>query len=229
MRVASEQKEAKSGRRSFLTKAVALLAGTTLFGGLFRSSAVAATNGASPANGGLKQVDFANPAIGQILMFAGNYAPTGWAFCDGSLMSIPQYSALFSVLGTTYGGDGISNFALPDLRGRVPLGFGAAAGMPAYNLGQSGGETAHKLTVSEMPAHSHAANADTSNGTSDSPVGNVPAVNSEGIMHYGSTVNGQMNTAAIGSTGGGQPHNIMQPYLAINFIISLQGVFPARS
>ena len=219
----------QSARRRFLAKALGILAGTSLLGGILKSTAKAATNPLASTGGGAKQVDFANPALGQIIMFAGNFAPTGWAFCDGQLLPISQYTALFSLLGTTYGGDGRVTFALPDLRGRAPIGFGQGPGLNNYILGQVGGEETHTLATPEMPAHSHAVNVDSANGTSDTPVNNVPAVNSEGIQHYGSALNGTMSPGAIGSSGGGLAHNNMQPYLGINFLIALSGIFPSHS
>ncbi len=135
----------------------------------------------------------------------------------------------YKVLGATYGGDGTSTFALPDLRGRVPIGFGQGTGLSNHALGQSGGEETHLLSTNEMPSHNHSAAADNGNGTSATPVGNFPAINNEGIQHYAATGSGAMNAAAIGNTGGGQSHNNMQPYLAINYIISLNGIFPSQS
>ena len=217
-----------SSRRNFLTKALGFLAGTTLFGGITKA---AAQSGKTRTNsiGGTKSVLDTSPYLGEILLFAGNFAPSGWAICDGSLLPINQNQALFSILGTTYGGNGTTNFALPDLRSRVPVGFGQGSGLTNFVIGQSGGEESHQLSVNEIPSHNHVAAADNSGGTSATPVGNFPAINNEGIQHYGSTSNGAMNASAIGNTGGGQSHNNLQPYLAINYIIALQGVFPARS
>ena len=225
----SNSNDGSLGRRSFLTKAIGFLAGSTLIGGAAKVFAKASGQQLSSTSGAPKQVDFLNPAIGQIIMFAGNYAPTGWALCDGSLLSIQQYTALFSILGTTYGGNGTSNFGLPDLRGRVPIGFGQGAGLTSRALGEMGGEEAHTLAVGEIPSHSHPVNVDASAGTSATPVNNLPAVNSEGIQHYGSVASGAMDAGAIGNTGGSQAHNNMQPYLAINYVIALTGIFPARS
>ena len=219
-----------SGRRKFLTKAIGFLTGTALFGGINKALAQSGRKTATSL-GGRNSIDgfFNTPAVGQICMFAGLFAPSGWAFCDGSLLPINQNQALFSLLGTTYGGDGRTTFALPDLRGRVPIGFGQGTGLSSYVIGQSGGEEAHQLSVNEMPSHNHSAAADNGGGTSATPVGNFPAINNEGIQHYGSNNNATMNAAAIGNSGGGQSHNNMQPYLAINFIIALQGIFPTQS
>ena len=218
-----------SGRRSFLARAIGLVAGTTVFGGAMKALAKTAGEQSSLAGGSPKQVDFANPALGQIIMFAGNYAPAGWAICDGTLLSISQNTALFSILGTTYGGDGKSTFGLPDMRGRVPIGTGQGSGLSNRLLGEMSGEENHTLAVGELPSHNHTAVVDNSGGTSDTPVNNVPAVNSEGIQHYGTAMNGAMNPGAIGNTGGSQGHNNMQPYLGITYLIALVGIFPARS
>jgi microcystin-dependent protein len=221
--------EKSSGRRSFLAKALGLAAGTSLLGGAVKAFAKAGGDQSSLSGGVPKQVDFANPALGQVIMFAGNYAPTGWAICDGSLMSISQNTALFSILGTTYGGDGKTTFGLPDLRGRVPIGTGQGAGLTNRLLGEMSGEESHTLAVGELPSHTHPAVVDNSAGTSDTPVNNVPAVNSEGIQHYGTAMNAAMNAGAIGNTGGSQAHNNMQPYLGMTYLIALVGIFPARS
>ena len=217
-----------SGRRSFLTKVLGVLAGTSLIGGAGRLMAQSVKKN-TVSGTGPKQVADTTPYIGEILLFAGNFAPVGWALCDGQLLAINQNQALFSILGTTYGGDGTTNFALPDLRGRVPIGFGQGTGLSNYIQGAIAGEESHALTTPEMPQHTHTANADTGNGTSDSPSNNVPAVNNEGIQHYGTTVNGTMNSNAIGTAGGNQPHNNLQPYLVLNYIIAVLGVFPSRS
>jgi microcystin-dependent protein len=225
---ASRASNEVSGRRSFLTKALGFLAGTALLGGKTKALAQVSKKGPDSI-GGVKSVQDTSPYLGEILLFAGNFAPVGWAICDGALLSISQNTALFSILGTTYGGDGRTNFALPDLRGRVPVGFGQGSGLSSYVEGQAGGEETHQLSVNEMPSHNHSAGADNGRGTSATPVGNLPAINNEGIQHYGASNNSAMNAAAIGNSGGGQSHNNMQPYLALNYIIALQGVFPSRS
>src|SRR3954453_2243195 len=149
-------------------------------------------------------------------------APRGWALCDGQLMSISQNSALFSILGTTYGGDGITTFALPDLRGRMPVHLG-----PGFVQGQVGGEATHTLTVNELPAHVHPAIAQPSPGTVGSPANAAWAAGTTAM--YAGTADTAMNGAAIGNAGGGQPHKNQAPYLALNFVIALFGIFPSRS
>ncbi len=168
------------------------------------------------------------PYLGEIRMFAGNFAPTGWALCNGDTLSISQNVALFSILGTTYGGNGVTNFRVPDLRGRVPVGMGQGTGLTARPEGETGGEETHTLSLTEMPAHTHAALVDTSVGANDRPAGGFPARNGAGIPQYGAVSSGQLSSTAIGSAGGGQPHNNMQPYLVINYIIALTGIFPSH-
>lgn len=216
-----------ANRRRFLAKALGVLAGTSLIGGVTRAFAQIGQKTIADT-GGQKQVASADPYVGEIMMFAGNFAPFGWAYCDGSLIPISSNTALFSLIGTYYGGNGVSNFALPDFRGRVPVGYGSGPGLSSYEFGQSGGEEKHTLQTDEMPSHNHAAYADVSNGTSPSPSNNLPAVNNEGIEHYGSTQNGAMNANAIGATGGSQPHNNIQPYLSVSFCIATSGTYPSR-
>ncbi|MCC5943029.1 MAG: phage tail protein [Balneolaceae bacterium] len=170
----------------------------------------------------------AEPFLGQMMLFAGNFAPRGWALCDGQLLPISQNTALFSILGTTYGGDGMSTFALPDLRGRVPLHSGQGPGLTNRSLGQAFGSETNTITVNQMPPHSHTLRAATVPGSSNTPEGNVPAVNRDGILHYGSTADTNMGSGGMTSTGGGQPMDNIQPSLAINYCIALQGVFPSR-
>jgi microcystin-dependent protein len=215
-------------RRRFLTKALGLVAGAGIVGGASRLLAQVVKKSVD-SNGNQKQVDALNPFLGQILMSGFNFAPVGWALCDGSLLPISQNTALFSLLGTQFGGDGISTFALPDLRGRVPISQGQGAGLSSYSVGQRAGEENHTLLSAEMPSHTHVLNASAANGTSATPSGNFPAVDNEGIQHYASTYNGSMSSSAIASTGGSNPHNNMQPYLCVNFIIALTGIFPSRS
>ena len=170
-----------------------------------------------------------NPFIGLIVMFGGNFAPRGWALCDGQLLPINQYSALFSILGTTYGGDGRTTFALPDLRGRVPIHEGTGPGLSPYDLGQKGGSETVTLTTNQIPAHSHNFELGSTGSTpagSGSFLGNVTGTN---LIYNGTKSGNTLNSGAIHNTGGGQSHNNIQPYLAVNFIIALQGTYPSRS
>jgi microcystin-dependent protein len=173
--------------------------------------------------------------IAEIRMFAGNFAPRNWAFCAGQIMSISQNTALFSLLGTTYGGNGQTTFALPDLRGRVPVGTGQGPGLPNMTLGQVAGEPTHTLLTTEIPAHTHALNASTNGPTVNTASGNLLASQSRsngGTMPNVYAPNSSqvgMGSLAIGATGGNQPFSIMQPYLGMNYIICLFGIFPSRN
>jgi len=172
----------------------------------------------------------ANPFLAEIRIFTGNFAPKGWALCDGQLMPISQNTALFSLLGTTYGGDGKSDFALPNLQGSVPMQAGQGPGLSLRDLGETGGEQAVTLLDSEMPAHSHGVQAST---TPDqlTPVNNAWASGQKGFgnVYAPPGNNVQMSPLATSPAGGDQPHNNLMPYLTLSFCIALQGVFPPRS
>jgi microcystin-dependent protein len=164
------------------------------------------------------------PYVGEIRMFAGNFAPAGWLFCDGSLLPIAEFETLFFLIGTTYGGDGQSTFALPDLRGRVPVHQGTG-----FFLGQSGGSEQVTLSNQQMPSHSHPLIAASSNGTASAGPGGMIA-SSSSPMYFGSDVAFvDMANPAIGPAGASQPHENRAPYLAVNFIISMFGIFPSQS
>lgn len=177
------------------------------------------------------------PLIGQIMMFAGNFAPRDWAFCDGQLLPIAQYNALFSILGTTYGGDGRTTFALPDLRGRTPVHPGQGPGLASVLAGEKAGSAEVTLTVSNMPNHPHSLNASNTAGTSSSPVGNYPAVSQfqadrsspvVQVNSYSNASNETMAAPAVGNAGGSIPFNNRNPYLGVYYIIALQGIYPSR-
>jgi microcystin-dependent protein len=171
-----------------------------------------------------------DPFIGEIRMFAGNFAPRGWAKCEGQLLAISQYSALFSILGTTYGGDGRTTFALPDLRGRVPMHYGLGPGLSSYTQGQSGGSETNMLAVANLPAHNHSINAVTADGNTSVPGGNLPAGTKLLDKEYSdATATTTMNATMVSSTGGGQAVNNMQPFLTVTYIIALQGIYPSRN
>ena len=175
----------------------------------------------------------ANPFVAEIRIFAGNFAPKGWALCNGQLMSISQNTALFSLLGTFYGGDGKTTFALPNLQGSVPIQQGQGAGLSQYFLGETSGSQTVTLLDTEMPAHTHTITADPliTNAKQTSPQNNVPG-NLTGKTDYSSTApagGNNMSFAMASIAGGNLPHNNMMPYLALTYIIALQGVFPARS
>ena len=169
------------------------------------------------------------PFLAQIQIVSFNFAPKGWALCNGQLMPISQNTAVFSLLGTTYGGDGRSNFALPNLQGSTPIGAGSGAGLSLIELGQTGGEANVTLLSTEMPSHSHGANCNSGMGDQYAPAGFYWATDAGGNNEYGSPANSVMAPNAVATAGGSQPHNNLQPYLVLNFIIALQGVFPSRS
>jgi microcystin-dependent protein len=173
----------------------------------------------------------ASPFLGEIRMFGGNFAPRGWAFCNGQIMPISQNTALFSLLGTTYGGNGTSTFALPNLQSRVPVHWGTGAGLSSYVIGQQAGQENVTLLQSQMPAHTHLLNAVTSGGNQASPTGNLPAVESTGTsLNYSSDpANTTMNPAAVANAGQSLPVPVVQPCLAVSFIIALAGIFPSRN
>jgi microcystin-dependent protein len=190
-----------------------------------------------------------SPFIGMIVMFGFAFAPRGWAFCAGQIMSISQNTALFSLLGTTYGGNGSTTFGLPDLRGRTAVGMGQGPGLSHYNIGEQGGVESNTLTINSMPPHTHSAEA-TSNSTSamfaegtaanaQNPAGKMLASGQNIYANEDEANNRQMSSQAvttttttnvtIGPAGGGQPVNNIQPYLAVNYCIALEGIFPSRN
>ncbi len=179
-------------------------------------------------NPGESRAQATDPFIGQLALVSFNFAPHGWAFCNGQILPISQNQALFSLIGTTYGGDGVTTFALPDLRGRVPLSSGQGPGLQNYVIGQTGGQEFVTLTLSQIPAHTHAAMCDTTVASTDAPAGMIPARNAGGVPQYGTNAAASMSSSAIGSAGGGQAHENRQPYITLNWIIALQGVFPTQ-
>ncbi len=210
-------------RRGFLMKGLAALAGATVFSTFLRG-----TTQSQAKKSGPQSIADGDPFLGEIALVPYTFAPQGWAFCNGQILPISQNTALFSLLGTTYGGDGISTFALPDLRGRVPISSGQGPGLSDYTVGQTGGEENHTLTVNEMPSHAHNAQGTTAVGLSDNPSNAVPAKNAAGIPQYGMGTLAPMAGAAIQSNGGGLPHNNLPPYLSMNYIIALVGIYPTR-
>lgn len=200
-------------RRSFLKKMLAGTAGAAALLGLKPREARADND----------------PWISEIAIVPFNFAPVGWALCDGSLLAIATNTALFSLLGTTYGGNGTTNFALPDLRGRVPLMMGQGPGLSVYTIGQIGGAEVITLTAAQMPQHNHVMGVVGANGNTNSPVNAVPAVQASGVPTYSSaTVTGGMSATALSYAGSSQPHENHQPFLTLNFIIAMQGIFPSR-
>lgn len=183
------------------------------------------------------------PFLAEIVMFAGNFAPRGWAFCQGQVLPIAQNTALFSLLGTTFGGNGQTTFSLPDFRGRSPVGTGPGPGLATIDLGEVSGAETHALLVTEMPVHTHTVTPGSLKlrakgipGDSQTPVGNVPAVEAAGVTATYSTAAPDQNmhtdavtTPTLATTGGGQPFPLRNPYLGMNFIIALEGIFPSRN
>lgn len=170
-----------------------------------------------------------DPFVAEIRIFAGNFAPKGWAFCDGQLLPLSQNTALFSLLGTTYGGNGKSNFALPDLTGRAPMHPGQGPGLSLRSLGESTGTATVTLLQTEVPSHTHSVRAATIRSDSTNPEGKVMA-RADGTRAYADLASGTtiLSPQAHAPAGGDTPHNNMQPYLTLHFIIALQGVFPPR-
>jgi microcystin-dependent protein len=166
------------------------------------------------------------PFLAELRIFSFGFPPKGWALCDGQLLPINQNQPLFSLLGTTYGGDGRVNFALPNLQSRVPMHMGSG-----HILGERGGEQAHTLSISELPTHTHSANATsaTSNASPPTPVGNILADSNPALAYNSPTSLVAMNAATLANAGGSQAHLNMQPFLALNFCIALQGIFPSQT
>jgi microcystin-dependent protein len=170
----------------------------------------------------------AQPYVGEIRMFAGNFAPAGWAFCDGQVMPISENDTLFTLIGTTYGGDGQETFGLPNLQSRIPLHMGTGSSGTAYQIGESGGVESVTLSTQQIPSHTHPFLVSGDAGSQSSPGGSVPAT---GVTVYRAAqpANVPMNANAVTPAGGSQPHDNMQPFLCINYIISLFGVFPTQT
>lgn len=183
-----------------------------------------------------------DPFIGEIVMFAGNFAPRGWSLCNGQLLAISSHTALFSILGTTYGGDGRTTFALPDLRGRTPIAPGTGPGLPTYRLGQVGGTERNTLTVAQMPSHNHTgtlhvsnANASQSAATANSTIATPGSSDgrsftpTEGFNTSAPNITMNSGSVTTGNTGSSQAVNNMQPFLGMNYIIAMVGVYPSRN
>jgi len=172
-----------------------------------------------------------DPYLAQVIMFGGNFAVRGWANCDGGLLAISSYSALFSILGTTYGGDGRTTFGLPDMRGRVPIHPGTGPGLPNYRQGPGGGAQTVTLATSNLPSHNHTAAVNVSSGppSTDQAEGDYLAQSGENRFAASHDVDLNSSTTVIGNTGGGQSFSIVQSWCSVQFIIALEGTFPSRS
>ena len=170
------------------------------------------------------------PFIAEVRIFGGNFPPKGWAMCNGQVLSIAQNQALFALIGTTYGGNGQTTFALPNLQQRIPLHAGNGPGLSSRTLGETGGEASHQLTQLEMPAHNHSLNASTAPASVQSPAGALLAEPSGNTPPYHDANSlALMPAGSLGQSGGNGGHNNLQPYLVLNFIIALQGIFPSRN
>jgi microcystin-dependent protein len=170
----------------------------------------------------------AQPYVGEIRMFGGNFAPVGWAFCNGALMPISENDTLFTLIGTTYGGNGTTTFQLPNLQGRLPIHQGTGGGLSNYTIGQAAGVESVTLSINQIPSHNHLATVSTTAATASSPQGNVVA-NGTANLFLRDVISDTMNANSVGISGGSQPHSNIMPYLCISFIISLYGVFPSQT
>lgn len=166
--------------------------------------------------------------LGEIRIVGFNFAPVGWALCQGQLMPINQNVALFSLLGTQYGGNGVETFGLPNLQGRFPLGAGSGAGLTPRNNGDMGGAQTYTLTVAQLPAHSHPLMASSVEASASSPEGNVLGTKARVPLYVNGTPDTMMSTQSIGSTGENQPYSVMPPYTGVTYIIALEGIYPSR-
>lgn len=172
------------------------------------------------------------PFIGEITMFAGNFAPKNWAFCDGQVLEISQNRPLYDLFGSNYGGDGRTTFGLPDMRGRVPLGAGSGPGLSNRTLGQTGGLEYVVLSEENLPVHTHSVNAEDNPGIESTPEGQLLAelsINDRAVSAYANTGSRTMNNQAVTASGGNKPYSSLMPYSCINFIVALAGAFPSRN
>lgn len=218
----SQMAPAEPARRNWLKRLGAVLTGAAV---------------AAPALAAPRKVTGGNPLVGEIMLFAGNFAPLGWTYCDGRLLSISDYLTLFTLIGTTYGGDGQTTFAVPDLRGRAPRHMGQGPGLSLYTLAQTGGSETRTLITTQLPNHNHAVTANDL-ATTNSPVGAVPAVpvatdvNGEAVnvLAYGTDAPLQAaHASTILPAGGTQPFDAMTPSLVMTYCIALDGIFPTRA
>lgn len=228
------KKDDENTRRSFIRKSIAAVFGATVLASAEEIYSMESKTGYVyvKENGEVinnyKPAGEATPFLGQIMVFGFNFAPTGWFKCEGQLISTTTYSALFSLLGTSFGGTGVTQFGLPDFRGRVAIHAGQGAGLSQYVVGQSSGSEGITLLNSEIPSHTHSLNVSSGIGTTPNPANSYIAQNAEGIGAYTGTSNLLMNSSSVASAGSGLAHNNIQPVLSLNFCIARQGIFPAR-
>lgn len=168
------------------------------------------------------------PFVGEIRMFAGNFAPRGWAFCDGQLLAVSQNDALFSLLGTVYGGDGRTTFGLPDMRGRIPVHAGTGPGLSPQRLGAKLGSESETLTVNQLPSHTHPLNATSAAATDNNPSGKLTGESASVDLYFEGDPNADMASSAITEVGGSRSHTNLMPFLCVHFIIALVGIYPSR-
>ncbi len=168
------------------------------------------------------------PFVGEIRMFAGNFAPRGWAYCDGQLLAVSQNDSLFSLLGTIYGGDGRTTFGLPDMRGRIPVHAGSGPGLSPRKLGAKGGTEKVTLTVNQLPSHTHPMKASTTIADETAPQGNVTAQPSAAQLYFETAPTVNLATTAVTNVGGSRSHTNLMPFLCVHFIIALFGIYPSR-
>ena len=169
------------------------------------------------------------PFVGEIRIFAGNFAPRGWAFCDGQLLAVSQNDALFSLLGTIHGGDGRTTFGLPDMRGRIPIHAGSGPGLSPRTLGTKAGAEKVTVTINQLPPHTHNIRTSTAAGTENNPAGEFLGASPNVRLFRPATPNSSLNAASISSVGGSQSHSNLMPFLCVHFIISLFGIYPSRN
>jgi microcystin-dependent protein len=219
-------KNDSKSRRGFLLDITKWVGGTAILAATANVFTSNKTNAAADPNSIQAE---AQPYIGSIDMVGFNFAPVGWALCSGQLLSISEYETLFQLIGTTYGGDGQTTFGLPNFQGRMPVHKGQGSGLSSLTIGEMGGTESVTLNVNQIPSHNHLLAVNSDGGTSDNPSGNYMAANSEGIKHYSNTAGSNANTNSIGEYGSSQAHSNMSPYLAVNFIISLYGIFPSQN
>jgi microcystin-dependent protein len=222
-----------TGRRGFLGRLFGAVGGGVLLASVGSAFAQGKRGTESPLNpvsitGPLATLD-GDPWLGEIALVPFSFAPKGWALCNGQLLPINQNAALFTLIGTTYGGDGQTTFGLPDLRGRAPIHQGQGSGLSQRVMGQLAGEEAHTLALPEIPQHGHTLMADSAVGSSDSPANAAPAKNAAGVPQYSTNPVTPMNAKTVGLTGGGGAHNNMPPFLVMNYIIALVGIFPSAT
>ncbi len=226
-----DDRPVRNDRRTFLKRLTSGIVGGSLLAGASRIPGQEKKAPSKSPGQGTRPLSITDstPLIGQVCLFGFNFAPSGWAQCNGQLLPISQYTALFSVLGTMYGGDGITTFALPNLQALIPIGAGSGPGLTTRTTGSTGGSEYVALTNANIPSHTHAMAAASGNGTANGPQGNFFATNAEGIGQFNASSDTSLSASTLSAAGGELPHYNMPPYLVLNYCIALNGVFPTRS